>query len=219
MVPTHLQSDALIDFDEEVRGTFCKITGLLPDNAQWAQACRGFKHAGLGFRSAARHGEAAYLASSCAARDTCKLLLPTFSLDADSPASNFGTNLSAYNAKLPDDAHLSAQAVIGRSQKSLSEALDKNGHEARLRDACITDRATLISECQIGAKEFWQVIPNKSLGLAVPAEEFVCEDRHRLCMLENPTDDWCPLCDQVLDARGLHARTCCAGGDRTRRHN
>ena len=38
-------------------------------------------------------------------------------------------------------------------------------------------------------------------------------------MLESPEDDWCPLCDQVLDARGIHARTCCAGGDRTRRHN
>jgi hypothetical protein len=77
----------------------------------------------------------------------------------------------------------------------------------------------LTSECQIGAKEYWQVVPSKALGLAVPAEEFVTEIRHRLCMLECQEDDWCPLCDQVLDARGHHARTCSAGGDRTRRHN
>ena len=38
-------------------------------------------------------------------------------------------------------------------------------------------------------------------------------------MLESPKDDWCPLCDQVLDARGHHARECGSGGDRTRRHN
>jgi len=81
------------------------------------------------------------------------------------------------------------------------------------------DQATLTSECQVGAKEFWQVIPSTALGLAVPAEDLVNGTRQRLCMLESPEDDWCPLCDQVLDARGHHPRTCCAGGDRTRRHN
>ena len=81
------------------------------------------------------------------------------------------------------------------------------------------DQATLTSECQVGAKEFWQVVPSNVLGLAVPAEEFATEVRHRLCMLECQEDDWCPLCDQVLDARGHHPRMCCAGGDRTRRHN
>ena len=95
----------------------------------------------------------------------------------------------------------------------------RKGHIQRLQQADIVDRATLLSESQPGAKEFWQVTPSIVLGLAVPAAEFVTELRSRLCMLESPEDGWCPLCDQVLDARGHHARECCAGGDRTRRHN
>ena len=32
-------------------------------------------------------------------------------------------------------------------------------------------------------------------------------------------DRWCPLCDQVYDTRGHHAKMCAAGGDRTLCHN
>ena len=35
----------------------------------------------------------------------------------------------------------------------------------------------------------------------------------------SPQDDWCPLCDQIMDSAGFHATACAAGGDRTRRHN
>ena len=219
MVPSHLHSAALAEFDKEVQSTFCKTTGLLPDHDQWQQACRGFKHAGLGLRSASLHGEAAYLASACASRDKCHKLLPAFSLDADSGASHFGVSLAAYNAKLPPDHQHTPQNILGRTQKQLSDNIDEVGHNQRWQPASLVDRATLQSECQQGAKEFWQVTPSVVLGLAVPAAEFVTELRLHLCMLESPKDDWCPLCDQVLDARGHHARECGSGGDRTRRHN
>ena len=219
MAPTHLHQAALAQFDEEVQSTFCKTTGLFPNRDQWQQACRGFKHAGLGLRSASLHGEAAYLASACASRDKCHNLLQAFSLDADSSDSHFGVSLAAYNNKLPPDKQLTPQNILSRTQKQLSDNLDEVGHNLRLQQASIVDQATLRSECQKGAKEFFQVIPSEALGLAVPAAEFVTEVRLRLCMLESPEDEWCPLCDQVLDARGHHARECCAGGDRTRRHN
>ena len=219
MVPTHLHTAALHNFDKEVQNTFCKVTGLLPNCDQWKQACRGFKYAGLGLRSAAFHGEAAYLASSCASREKCHGLLSNFSLDGGEATSHFGINLAAYNAKLPTDKHFTPQNILSQPQKRLSDTLDLAGHDQYWQQACLVDQATLTSECQVGAKEFWQVIPSKTLGLAVPAEEFVAEIRSRLCMLESHDDDWCPLCDQVLDARGHHPRMCCAGGDRTRRHN
>ena len=219
MVPTHLHANALANFDEEVRKTFCKTTGLLPDDGQWAQACLGFRHAGLGFRSAAHHGEAAYLASACASREKCRNLLPTFSLDGDMPASHFGLNLASFNAKLPADKDLTPQSIVGRSQKSMSEALDECTYNVRLQNVSLTDKAAIILEGQVVAKEFWQVVPNKSFGLAVPGEESIREVRRHFCMLESPADDWCPMLDQVLDAYGHHAKICCAGGDMTRRHN
>ena len=179
IVPTHLHANALAGFDREVQKTFCKITGLLPDDNQWDQACLGFKHAGLGIRSETRHGEAAYLSSACTSRAKRSSLLATFSLDADSPGSHFDTNLSNLNAKLPDDKRLTLQSVIGQSQKNMSGTLDDTHFETRKQNASLTDRATIISESQVGAREFWQVVPRKSLGLAVPGEQPICEIRQR----------------------------------------
>ena len=126
---------------------------------------------------------------------------------------------NACNAKLPPDKQLTPQNILIRTQKQLSDNLDEVGHNQRLQQARLVDQATLQSECQQGAKELWQVTPSEALGLAVPAAEFVTNMRLQLRMLENPEGDWCPLCDQVLDGRGHHAKECCAGGDRTRRHN
>eukprot|EP00929_Paragymnodinium_shiwhaense_P035390 TRINITY_DN19100_c1_g1_i2.p2 TRINITY_DN19100_c1_g1~~TRINITY_DN19100_c1_g1_i2.p2 ORF type:complete len:220 (+),score=45.50 TRINITY_DN19100_c1_g1_i2:699-1358(+) len=49
--------------------------------------------------------------------------------------------------------------------------------------------------------------------------EFVTELKTRLNLSFSSEDSWCPLCDAALDTRGYHAALCCAGGDRTVRHN
>ena len=182
--PSHLHQDALRQFDKTVQSTFSASTCLAPDEAQWAQTCRGFKQAGLGFRSAVLHGEAAFLASLCASRDKCRELLPAFTLNADAEGSEFATNLAAYNAKLPADKRYTPQDILGCRQQSLSHTLDEAGHEKRLAEVCMTDQATLRSECEPGAKDFFQVVPSKSLGFAVPAAEFIVEVRYRLCMTD-----------------------------------
>ncbi|CAE8622584.1 unnamed protein product [Polarella glacialis] len=179
--PPHLQNSAFGSFDSAVRKAFCSVTSLLPNNNQWGQACRGFWFAGLGLRSAALHAEAAFLASACASRELCHALDPAFSLRANSPSADFGFSLAAYNSKLPESRRLQPQAVAGRRQQALSSALDETGHEARLAEASLVDQATLRSECEEGAKEFWQAAPNVHLGLAIPAAEFVTELRYRLC--------------------------------------
>ncbi|CAE8581495.1 unnamed protein product [Polarella glacialis] len=212
-------ANALKDFDSALRTTVCSTTGLLLTNNEWAKAGRGFKQAGLGLRSAPLHAEAAYLASACSSRDTCRQLDPDFALDANVAASNFGQSLAAHNSKLPPDRHLAPQAIIGRRQQSLSNTLDMTNYEAQLASAGLADQATLPSECEAGARDFWQVVPHKHLDLAVPAAEFIVELRYRLCMKNANCDRRCPLSDQVLDSRGHHSRRCCAGSDRTRKHN
>ena len=143
---------------------------------------------------------------------------PAFALYGANPSSEFGTALTAYNANLPTSEHLSAAQAASLSQKQLSAKLDSAGHQQRLDTVCNSDRATLISESQDGAKDFWNVVPSASKGLAVPAAEFVTELQFRLCMDVN-SGEYCPLCDAVLDNRGHHCRQCAAGGDRTVRHN
>ncbi len=62
-------------------------------------------------------------------------------------------------------------------------------------------------------------MPHWSRGTVVPPAEFCQELRYRLCIPEMQESTWCPLCDDILDSRGHHSRFCCAGGDRTIRHN
>ncbi|CAE8640315.1 unnamed protein product [Polarella glacialis] len=107
----------------------------------------------------------------------------------------------------------------GKKQQALSRAIDEAGHDARLSGASVVDHATLQSECEPGARAFWQAVPSRVLDLAVDPAEFIVEISSRLCMQECAVDQWCPLCDAVLDSRGHHSRMCCAGGDRTRRRN
>ena len=218
MTPPGLHTSALRHFDDSVQAAFSQATGLLPDQQQWGQACRGFSKAGLGLRSAHLHKEAAFLASAASASTLCHSIDPLFRLEGDNPASEFGTALTAFNANLPADQHVTASQVASMKQKELSIKLDAAGHSARLASVTSSDRATLISECEDGAKDFWTVVPSTVKGLAVPAAEFVAEIKYRLCM-DQGTGDWCPLCDSVLDIRGHHCRCCIAGGDKTVRHN
>ena len=96
--------------------------------------------------------------------------------------------------------------------------MDKAAHESFLAQVDATDKATLHSECQAGARAFWHANPGKGLDLMMNADEFRVEVATRLCMAEEG-DRWCPLCDAVHDSRAHHARMCCAGGDRVQRHN
>ena len=221
MTPPTLHTQALTAFDAKVHDTFAQVTGVWPDSQQWQQACRGFAYGGLGLRSATLHKEAAYLSSTAASRELCHSIDPDYRLEASVAGSAFSDALQAFNAKLPADMRITVDSVAGASQKALSAMLDNAGHESRLQALCPSDQATLISECQDGAKDFWTAIPSKALGTAVPAAEFTVEIQYRLCMSQgsNVEASFCPLCDAVMDDRGHHCRQCSAGGDRTVRHN
>ena len=217
--PPRLQSTSLSHFDNDVRSTFCSVTSLLPNNEQWSQACRGLKYAGLGLRSTLQHAPAAYLASVTASSPLCKTLDNSYEANLEDLTSEVAQALEQVNNALQHDKRFSPETAQTARQQKLSDALDAAGHESRLAGADFVDKATLISECERGARELWQAVPSRTLKLALEPAEFVEELRSRLCMAERETDRWCPLCDSVYDTRGHHARMCCAGGDRTLRHN
>ncbi len=218
MTPPDLHATALKHFDSKVYSTFSQVTGLFPDNQQWNQACRGFSHAGLGLRQAHLHKEAAFLASTASASTLCHDVDPAFTLQGSDHNSEFGRALTSYNTHFSTSQQLTAAQATTHTQKQLSAKLDEAGHQSRLASVSNSDRATLISECQDGAKDFWNLVPSTALGLAVPAAEYVVELQYRLCM-DQDAGEFCPLCDTVLDNRGHHCRQCSAGGDRTVRHN
>ncbi len=216
-----LQQKGLSEFDKTVQSTFCtlSITGVAPSHAEWAQACRGLRHAGLGLRSTTKHAPAAYLASATASQELASKLDAQYALSLDTEGSDTFEALRALNAPLSADRKVSTTFAAHASQKQLSAAIGAAGHQARLDEADVVDRATLQSECEPGARALWQAIPSRTMGLTLEPAEFTVEIRARLCMQECANDRWCPLCDAVADTRGHHSRMCCAGGDRVLRHN
>ena len=219
MTPPQQQLGALQGFDQDVRDSFCAITGLLPNDPSWDQACQSFHHAGLGLRKTALHAPEAYVASVVSSCLLGYALDRHYTLNTDDVSSNWCLALAAVNTLLPGDKQLTTSAASTARQKETSFAIDEARHKASFDAACMVDQATLLSECEPGAQAFWQAAPATALGLAVDPAEFKCELRARLCMPETTADRWCPLCDAVADVQGHHARMCNAGGDRVLRHN
>ena len=218
-VPPHLQLETLREYDNFVRKTFCNVTGLTPSNEEWAQACRGLKFAGLGLTSSEKHASSAYLASVTGCVDLCGRVLPQYTLDFAIASTHEAQAAQLYRSLLPSGSGMPDFGSGPLQQRQLSATVNNAGDEARLASACPADRATLISECEPGARAFFEAVPSRSMNLAVEAELFVVEIQNRLCMNDGEVDAWCPMCDAVMDSKGHHARMCCAGGDRTRRHN
>jgi hypothetical protein len=219
MTPPNLHAGALSEFDDKLRETFSHITGLVPNNDQWNQAACGLATGGLGLRQATPHAPAAFLASTCASRELCHNLDNNYNLGAAEPGSHTNQALALLNSSLPVGDQVTPESLPNTKQRVLSAALDKASFTRRHTSLCPANQATLLSECEKGAREIWQAIPHRSRGTAFPAAEFCAEVRYRLCMSGADESGFCPLCDDVLDPFGHHSRRCCAGGDRVIRHN
>ena len=110
--PPHLISSALAEFDAEVRSTFSEVTGLMPDDEQWAQATRGLRHAGLGFRKAACHAPAAYLASVGSSQFVSKELFPEYHMQTLHNEGSVRRAVEQFNTSLPAERHSSASDAL-----------------------------------------------------------------------------------------------------------
>ena len=170
MTPPRHQTNSLTHFDNQVRIAFSHITGIVLNDSQWNQATGGLSQAGLGLRRASRHAPSASLASTSASRQRCRELDSNYTLDAGNPASFAGQALTQHNSALPQDKRLTSADLPGAKQKSLSSTLDEAGFAQRCAEECPAVQATLLSECQKGAREFWQAVPHRSKGTVLTAD-------------------------------------------------
>ena len=206
-------------FDKDVRSCFTELTGFSPTDTEWTQAQLGLGHAGLGLRSAVRHAPAAYFASRVGTRHLCGQMDPAYVWDDNEPGSALSSALSALAASLPPSKQALLQPSGTLKQKDLSDALDKVDFERRLAGAEAAVKAAVLSETLKGASGFITAIPCKALRLCLEPAEFVVELQRRLGAQIFDSDDFCPLCDTVMDTRGFHASVCTCGGDKTAGHN
>jgi len=217
--PADFHQQQLEAFDKEVRLTFARAVGVCPDDKVWKQATLGLKQAGLGLRSTARHAPAAYLASAASCQKLCAEVDPGFQFTLEDNRSHAGRALEVLNSERLPTQKLTVEAALRCKQKTLSQALDTASFEKLLEQASVAERTNLLSECQAGARDFLAAVPNQHLDLVMQPAEFTTTVKTRLGMTILAEDAWCPACDAVLDRKGYHAGMCCAGGDRTARHN
>eukprot|EP00662_Eupelagonemidae_sp_cell21_P057207 gene57207-biopygen54057 len=62
-------------------------------------------------------------------------------------------------------------------------------------------------------------MPSHQIGNAISPQLFLVALQRRLRLPVFSGAFWCDMCDGVMDQHGDHALVCCAGGDRTVRHN
>eukprot|EP00666_Eupelagonemidae_sp_cell4sb_P017976 gene17976-biopygen815 len=189
-VPYDSRASGFTAFDNAVCDAFSDVTGVFPSPEQWARACRGVWAGGCGLRSAHRHWPAAFLTSFLDTRAAC------CELDA------------AYDA-----------TGDGLAQRDLSRRVDAADRDADVAPCTVADRAQLRSELLPGAGDFLEVMPSRSLGLAMRRDEFLVELKKRLLYDLFPAGLACPLCSGAMDRRGHHCMLCPCGGDRTTMHN
>ena len=209
----------LAAFDRGVRDTFTELTGFSPTEEEWQQAQLGLGKAGLGLRSAEKHAPAAYLASRTSTRELCAQVDPAYSWDAEQPGSALSTAAASLAAALPTNKQALLQNPADLKQKTLSDALDEAGLTQRLAGASASVAAAVLSETLPGAGGFLTAVPCRALGLTFEPAEFNTELHRRLGAKLFGQDDFCPLCDAVMDTHGFHASVCTCGGDKTAGHN
>jgi len=214
---------AVASFDDQVRACFEGFSCLHPDDRQWAQATLSTDRGGLGLRSLAKHSHAAFLASRTSCVELCQKLDPHHTLE--SPGSTSGSlspervAFNAYAEAVNTDDQLQQLGYEKLSQKRLSEAVDKRSVAQLRHSACRSQRQHFDLVQAEGAGMYMHATPSKAAKLDNEPALFVGMLRRRLRIPFADKDVECPLCGGVLDSFGDHALVCCAGGDRTRRHN
>ena len=151
--PPTAQQNAFAGFDSLVHRCFSSFTGLHLTDEQWQQATRGLRHAGLGFRSVHSHAPAAFLASLGGCAHKCQELDPNYPTDLGTSPEACGA-VAAFNAQLPQAAHVTLSAALGKRQADLSHLLDAAGWEAQLASSSAMAKAGLLSEAEPGGAPF-----------------------------------------------------------------
>ena len=209
--------------ERALRSTLQTCTGTAVSDDQWRQAALPLSKGGLGLRCGPSHAAAAYLASRSATRLLCCQIDPAFEWEGAKDGSAVAAAMGLYNEGVCqehrlDDTSFSAEGnTLG--QRDLSRKVDattldnltaasSDAHKARLR---------AVSAPHAGA--WLQAQPCSALGQRMAHCEFVAALRLWLGCAASSRDDWCPKCDQVMDALGLHAFSCMAGGDAVKLHN
>ncbi|CAK0862533.1 unnamed protein product [Prorocentrum cordatum] len=107
----------------------------------------------------------------------------------------------------------------GAHRGELSDALDEASLRDRLARASPAVRAAVLSETLPGASGFLTAMSSKAMKLSMEPAGFRTEVQFRLAAEVFQEEDYCSLCDSVLDVHGFHCSVCTCGGDKSAAHH
>jgi hypothetical protein len=207
-VPPHQLLSSVRAVDGIVASGLSRIAGrqLLPQSI--CQASLGVACGGLGLRRTTDHVHAAFLSGCHQAAN-----LDAWDLMAD----------KAYVTALDTFESLFRGSTVtpDLAQKDLSEIVELSlRDELRAATLSLYDQGRLRSVASSDAGAFWNVVPSKQLGVALPPAHFRII---LLWWLGEPiflSDHPCPKCKATCcDQQGYHALVCRHGGNLGVRHN
>lgn len=207
--------------DAALREAFEAATGLALSDSQWSQATLSLKTGGLGLRSAQLHGPASYLDSRTASRKLCKDIGSAYRWDLSEDGLQQARESYNRAMELPyrlndESFHEDASPI---PQRALSSRLDTCLSEMLRQQAPTVDRARLFAVSAPHACAWLQALPSEAVDQRMSHTDFLAALQLWLGVSVQPTDTWCPKCDQILDSRAFHCLACMAGGDAVALHN
>ena len=221
IVPHHAHTDALRDFDLAVRLCFETFTNIDIDDNSWSQATLSTKQSGLGLRGTQQHCSAAALASRSSCYELCQQIDSNHTYDPTDATTPEGPALLVFNANVRAQDRIDLGICDALSQQKLSAAIDTHTFDDLTNPANTTPahRAHLHLQTAGGAGSWLHALPSENLGLKVDAPLYTTMLQRWLRVPFAASDQFCPLCNGILDTHGDHALTCGCGGDRIKRHN
>ena len=148
------------------------------------------------------------LCSRVATRSLCEAMDPSFSWEvAVASGSGISEAIGLCNQHLPADSALDVNTLTVRcvSQRALSRRVDE-WTKTRLLSSGLTnaaERARMQAAGAAHAGAWLTALPSPSLGQRMTHPEFSTAAKVRLGLELLTADTWCPLCDEILDTRGL----------------
>ncbi len=216
--PPSATHDAAKQFDAAMVDALAASCGLVLSEAQRTRVTFAADAGGLGLRCVADRVDAAYVASRAATHAVCRAIWPQHVWDADRIDTPLGLAASSLQLKLPN-VSLLEEASAGLTQRRLNVEIDA----WKRREWCSTEAAPsqvhLHAYSAKSCGRLFGATPSKTLDMHLPQGEFATTVACRLGVDVLEGGAPCCFCGQLMDAQGLHARSCMAGGDHTVQHN
>ena len=216
--PPTLTCAAAAAFDDSVTGCMGAICGIHLTESQRLQSRFGIREGGLGVRSVGDRADAAYIASRAMTHEVCKAIRPQHGWIGADTDQHLQAAVDSLRPKLADASLLDGE-LTAITQSILNEEVDKWNVRAWRGNANPTGCVRLNAYTARGAGRELEVTPSTTLDTHLKQVEFATAVATRLGVDVMEGDHPCGFCGQLMDAGGLHVRSCMAGGEHTTQHN